>query len=68
MNRISCEFDASTRIDLERVVEPLASYICAADRPRAALVSALQVLFSEVEATNRAAVAHCGAFLERCSS
>jgi hypothetical protein len=66
MNRINSEFDPTTRFDLERVIEPLASYICAAERPRAALVSALRVLFSEVEATNRAAVAHFGAFSENC--
>jgi hypothetical protein len=44
--------------DLERVVEPLASFICATERPRAALMSALAILLSEVEQTNRAASAH----------
>ena len=48
--------------DLERVIEPLASYICAADQPRAALLSALAVLLSEVEQTNQTAAAHFGAF------
>jgi hypothetical protein len=46
------------------VIEPLASYICATDQPRAALVSALAVLLSEVENTNRAAIAHCRAVSE----
>ena len=41
--------------ELARVVEPLVSYICAADRPRAALLSAMAVLRSEMEAINRAA-------------
>ena len=54
--------------DLERVIEPLASYICAADQPRAALMSALAVLLAEVKQTNRAALAqlgiHIGAFGE----
>jgi len=46
--------------DLRRVIEPLASYICAADQPRAALMSALAVLLAEVKQTNRAALAHFG--------
>jgi hypothetical protein len=50
------------------VIEPLASYICAADQPRAALLSALAVLLAEVKQTNRAALAqfgvHLGAFAE----
>jgi hypothetical protein len=50
--------------ELARVVEPLVSYICAADRPRAALLSAMAVLRSEMEATNRAARAHYGPWLE----
>lgn len=44
--------------DLERIVEPLASYICATEQPRSVLRSALSVLFREVEATNRAAATH----------
>ena len=50
--------------DLERVVEPLASFICATERPKAALRSALAMLFSEVEQTNRAASAHFAAVSE----
>jgi hypothetical protein len=46
--------------DLQRVIEPLASYICAADQPRAALMSALAVLLADVKQTNRAALAHFG--------
>jgi hypothetical protein len=44
--------------DLERVIEPLASYICATEQPRSALKSALAALLREVEATNSAAVTH----------
>ncbi len=44
--------------NLERVIEPLASFICATDRPRATLISALAILFNEVEQTNRAANSH----------
>ena len=50
----------SARSDLERVIEPLASYICAADQPRAVLMSALAVLLAEVKHTNRAALAQFG--------
>jgi hypothetical protein len=58
MNKISVRSKASPTGDLRRVVEPLASYICAADQPKAALFSALAVLFHEVNATNRAARTH----------
>jgi hypothetical protein len=42
----------------------LASYICATDQPRIALLWALRVLFSEVEKTNRVAHAHFATFTE----
>ena len=58
MNRFHVLCDHPTGHDLERVVEPLASYICAAERPNAALRFALALLFREVEATNRAAKMH----------
>ena len=60
LNRV---FEVSAPQDLERVIEPLASYICATDEPKTALMSALAVLFREVEATNRAASAHFRATL-----
>ncbi len=41
--------------ELVRVIEPLASYICATEKPRAALLSALGALFHEVEQTHLAA-------------
>lgn len=62
MKRNYLELDLPVSSDLERVIEPLASYICAADQPRAILLSALRLLLSEVEQTNRAAVAHVAAF------
>jgi hypothetical protein len=49
--------------ELERVIEPLASYICATDEPKTALMSALAVLLREIEATNRAACCHFSARL-----
>ena len=44
--------------DLERVIEPLANYICAAEQPRSALMTALAALRREVEATNKTAMTH----------
>lgn len=68
MNALKCTLEWGTESDLARVVEPLASFISAADRPKAALMSAMAVLVSEVERTNRAAFAHVTSFLEsRCS-
>ena len=64
MNRVYRESGQETASDLERVIEPLASYICATDQPKAALISALAVLFSEVDQTYRAANAHIATFSE----
>jgi len=47
--------------ELARIVEPLANLICAADRPREALLSALSVLFDEVEGTHKATLMHVAA-------
>jgi hypothetical protein len=47
-----------SRDDLAAVVEPLANMICAADRPREALLSALNALFDEVEGTHKASLMH----------
>jgi hypothetical protein len=41
---------------LDEVVEPLASYICAADRPTEALRRVVAKLLEEVKTTNAAAV------------
>ncbi len=64
MNRAKCELERTSDSGLERVIEPLASYICATERPRAALMSALVVLVSEVYDTNRSANLHLSTFLE----
>jgi hypothetical protein len=62
MNPINRESVQATESDLERVIEPLASYICATDQPRTALMAALAVLFSEVNQTYRAANAQIATF------
>ena len=58
MNAVSYTTKRTPESHLERVIEPLASYISAANRPQAALRSALAVLLSIVEETNRAAHSH----------
>ena len=40
------------------LIEPLADYITAADRPREALLAALSALFAEVQGTHRATLLH----------
>ncbi len=62
MNALHVKLDRPTDNDLARVIEPLASYICATNRPRAALRSALKVLFNEVRQTNRVALEVATAF------
>jgi hypothetical protein len=54
--------------EMERVIEPLASYINATNQPMATLMSALRALANEVKKTNRAANAHVHAFTETCWS
>ena len=66
MNTPGLEFDAPADHALHQVIEPLASYICAADQPRATLVSVLKRLLSEVEQTNSAALGHLHAWSGRC--
>ena len=45
----------TTAADLRRILEPLAGYICAADRPADALKLAYTTLLAEVAQVNRAA-------------
>ncbi len=68
MNRIKRESNHVVSRDLEQVIEPLASYICATDQPKAALMTALAVLFSEVEVTSRTASAHLVTFAGKALS
>jgi hypothetical protein len=56
-----CETKRATVGELRQVIEPLASYICAAPHPRAALLSALEALRNEVAQTTRAANLHLSA-------
>jgi hypothetical protein len=64
MNAVNRFSDRTKPSDLLRMIEPLANYICATEQPKVALLSALAVLFNEVEATNLAAVAQFRTYLE----
>jgi hypothetical protein len=67
MIKIHCAPRRTTANDLRRVIEPLASYICATDRPKAALQMAYTVLFNEVAQVNRAAQAQVARFARATS-
>ena len=58
MNAMNREPKGKLNRELGQVIEPLASYICAAEQPRKALLSVLAALVAEVEGTNQAALAH----------
>ena len=57
----------TSKVNLEHVIEPLASLICAADQPKLAFNSALVMLANAVRETNRTARAHVRAVSQvRC--
>jgi hypothetical protein len=58
MNNTKLERHPTATLDLTQVIEPLASYICAAECPRETMFSALTALFIEVRETNAAARLH----------
>ncbi len=58
MNATRNQRNSASNQDLSQVIAPLASYICAAERPREILFSALAALFDEVDETNTAALLH----------
>ncbi len=62
MTTANYERNRATADDLQRVIEPLASYICAADQPKAALNLAFSVLVNEVVQVSRAARAQVASF------
>jgi hypothetical protein len=53
----------AAKSDLERMMEPLVSYICASDQPRAALKLAFDVVSQEVAQLENAAREHVAHFL-----
>ena len=64
MNVFRRFLESQSGTDLQRVIEPLVNYICAAERPKAAFMSALAMLVREVEATNQAAAMHFQNFMQ----
>jgi hypothetical protein len=64
MVRLNQNMNLAADSHLKGVLEPLVNYISAANRPRATLKTALAVLLSEIEETNRAARAHVTTFKE----
>ncbi len=68
MNNTQCKAPQIPASDLSPIVEPLASFLCAAENPKMVLKLLLTELYSQIEQTNRAANAHVDVFLEsRCS-
>lgn len=68
MNNIKCKSPQKPTFDMQPIVEPLASFICAAEQPGLVLKLALAALYSQIEQTNRTANAHLESLLEnRCS-
>jgi hypothetical protein len=50
--------------ELKQLIEPLACYICAVDRPKVALIWALVILVNEVGQNNKAARDHISVMAE----
>jgi hypothetical protein len=55
MNRLNMHPSSKTEADLKKLVEPLASYISATDRPEAKLILALIMLVNNVQEIGDAA-------------
>ena len=62
MSSVNREPRRPSASDLERMIEPLVSYICASEYPKAALHLAFAVLTSEVTQTNRTARGQVASF------
>ena len=58
MCTVSSQNQRTSNNDLTQIIEPLANYVCAADRPRDTLLSALAVLFEQVQGTHKATLMH----------
>jgi hypothetical protein len=58
MTTLTLERKQNSDLHLAQAIEPLASYICAADRPKETLLSALAALVEEVKQTNQVALMH----------
>jgi hypothetical protein len=57
MSNLNREPRRAAAIDLQTILEPLASYICATEQPKKILDLVYAALFNEVAQVNRAAAA-----------
>ena len=64
MNNTQTQTHQATLMEMDRVIEPLANFVCATEQPETVLKLALDALYSRIEQTNRAAGEHVAAFLE----
>jgi hypothetical protein len=58
MKRLNHPLSPNTEADLQKLVEPLASYIAAVARPRIVLTVSLILLFENLQLINKAANQH----------
>lgn len=65
MNNTKSNASQTPAFDVHPIVEPLASFICAAEQPVIALKLAIAALYKQIEQTNRTADAHLETLLER---
>lgn len=64
MHYTICNTERATGSELAQIVEPLVNYVCSAEQPRAALISALALLCDEVRQTHALAHSHLTTFAE----
>jgi hypothetical protein len=68
MNNTKSKASKVPPFDVNLFIEPLASFICAAEEPTLVLKLALTELYSQIEQTNRAAKTHLESLLaSRCA-
>jgi hypothetical protein len=64
MNKEDRQKGRATKATLNRLIEPLAAYICATDQPNNALIWALGILLDEVGQNNHTAQDHLAVISE----
>jgi hypothetical protein len=64
MNRLNCHVSPNMEADLQRLVEPLASYIAAIGQPKVALIASLILLLDSLREINAVANQHLASYSE----
>jgi hypothetical protein len=64
MNPLSIHLPPKTEAELQSLIEPLASYIAAVNRPRVVLIAALLLLLENLREIDEAATAQIASFSE----